>query len=329
MISIIIPTYRSESNLRRLYERLSKVIDGLHEEGEIVIVDDCSPDGTLAVLAELAQKDRRLRVVSLSRNFGQQIATSAGLRFCRGDAAIIMDDDLQDPPEVIPDFLEKWREGYEVVYGIRRKRKESIPKRIAYNAFYKILRVLSGTDIPRDAGEFGLISRRAIDLLNQMPERSRFVRGLRAWIGFRQIGVEYERAARHSGKPAYNLRGMLRLAANAIFSFSIVPLRMISLLGVIVAGLSFVGAIVTMAQRIATAFWPDFAFATWPGFSTIVIAILFLGGVQLLGLGILGEYVGRIYEETKQRPLFIVRQLIGFDHDRKLGASGTGAVEKS
>jgi polyisoprenyl-phosphate glycosyltransferase len=313
MISIIIPTYRSESNLKSLHARLSSVLSRLEEESEIIFVDDCSPDGTLEVLQDLVRQDSRLRVVSLSRNFGQQIATSAGLRFCSGEAAVIMDDDLQDPPELIDAFIAKWREGYQVVYGIRRKRKESLQRRLAYSGFYRLLRLISGTDIPLDSGDFGLIGREIIDLMNSMPERSRFIRGLRAWAGFRQIGIEYERAGRHSGEPAYNLRGMLKLAGNGIVSFSSAPLRLIAIAGFTIAGLSFVGAFVTACQRLATVIWPEFPLAVWPGFSTIVVTILFLGGIQLISIGVLGEYIGRIYEEVKQRPMFVVKQVIGFD----------------
>jgi glycosyltransferase involved in cell wall biosynthesis len=320
MISIIIPTYRSESNLIPLHARLSSVLSRLEEESEIIFVNDCSPDGTLEVLRALAQQDAHVRVVSLSRNFGQQIAISAGLRFCSGDAAVIMDDDLQDPPELIDAFIAKWREGYEVVYGIRRRRKESLQKRLAYSGFYKFLRLVSGTDIPPDSGDFGLIGREIIDLINSMPERSRFIRGLRAWVGFRQIGIEYERASRHSGEPAYNFRGMLKLAGNAIFSFSAVPLRLVAVVGAAGAVLSVLGGIATLCQRLVTAFWPEFPLATWPGFSTIVVAVLFLGGMQLVSIGILGEYIGRIYEEVKQRPMFVVEQMIGFDDASLLAA---------
>ena len=243
------------------------------------------------------------------------MAISAGIYYASGEAVITIDADLQDPPEVINEFLEKWREGYDVVYGIRRDRKEGPIKRFLYFSFYRVLSFLADTEIPKDCGDFSLIDRRVVDELKRMLEKHRFVRGLRAWIGLRQVGVEYERAARSAGDAKYNFKSLFRLAFNGIFSFSIVPLRIVSYTGVFFSFISLLCAGVFLYRRLTTE-------VPVPGFATIVITVLFLGGIQLIGLGLTGEYIGRIYEEVKRRPLWIVREMKGFGDDEALSKEG-------
>ena len=310
MISVVIPTYKSEPNLPELIRRLTGVLSKLPYRHEIIFVNDNSPDDSGSVLKAACGADPRVKLISLSRNFGQQIATSAGLRYSSGDAVIVMDDDLQDPPEFIPELVRKWEEGNDVVYAIRTNRKEGFFKKIGYKMFYRLLSRLSSIHIPQDSGDFGLLDRKILDILNGMPERTRLVRGLRAWVGFRQTGVECERGSRFKGKPSYNLVKMINLSMNGIFAFSDAPLRLSSTLGFIVSFIAFLGMVLTIIQRIMTFVLPNNPLAVWAGFSTIVLAITFLGGVQLIGIGILGEYVARIYNEVKQRPMFIVRETV-------------------
>jgi len=317
MINIVIPTYKSEENLPSVVERLEKVLKELPYRYEIIFVEDNSPDNSLDVLRKIALTNSKIKVISLSRNFGQQVATSCGLEHAEGDAVIIMDDDLQDPPEFIPKLIEKWEEGYEVVYAVRKARKEGFLKKMGYKFYYKILSKLSHINIPKDSGDFGLIDKKIVNIINQMPERDRFVRGLRAWVGYKQIGIKCERAARHKGKPSYNLIKMLKLSTDGIFAFSNVPLQISSALGFLVSAIAFLGMFLTLLQRLATFFFPENILAVWPGFSTIVLSILFLGGVQLISIGILGEYIARIYNEVKKRPLFLVKEKIGFEKNDK------------
>ncbi len=317
LISVVIPTYKSEANLQALVERLVSVFKKCAYEYEIIFVDDNSPDNSLAVLRNICANNPRIKAMSLSRNFGQQVATSAGLKYAKGDCVVIMDDDLQDPPEFIPELIIKWEEGYEVVYAIRKLRKEGFLKRLGYALFYKILTRLSYIQIPPDSGDFGLIDQKIVEIISGMPERDRFVRGLRAWVGFKQIGVECERLERHQGKPSYNLFKIMKLSTDGIFAFSDLPLQISSAVGFVVSFIAFLGIIFTIVQRLMTYFLPQNPLAVWPGFSTIVLSVLFLGGVQLICVGILGEYIARIYNEVKQRPLFLVKETIGFDNIEK------------
>jgi dolichol-phosphate mannosyltransferase len=315
MISVVIPTYKSEPNLPELIRRLTAVLSKLPYRHEIIFVNDNSPDDSGSVLKAACGADPGVKLISLSRNFGQQIATSAGLRYSSGDAVIVMDDDLQDPPEFIPELVSKWEQGNDVVYAIRTNRKEGLFKKFGYKMFYWLLTRLSSIRIPRDSGDFGLLDRKIVDILNSMPERTRLVRGLRAWVGFRQTGVECERGSRFKGKPSYNLVKMINLSMNGIFAFSDAPLQLSSTLGFFVSFIAFLGMVLTIIQRLITFVLPNNPMAVWPGFSTIVLAILFLGGVQLIGIGILGEYVARIYNEVKQRPMFIVRETVNLSKD--------------
>jgi glycosyltransferase involved in cell wall biosynthesis len=305
-LSVVIPAYNEEQNIAALYGRLVAALDPLGMPYEIIVVNDGSADRTLEILCELARADERLVAVDLARNFGHQVAISAGLDHARGRAVAIMDADLQDPPEVLPDFIAKWREGYEVVYAIREKRKEGPLKKLAYHTFYRLLRQVAQVDIPLDAGDFCVMDRRVVDLLNGMPERNRFVRGIRSWVGFRQTGLAYERHARHAGKPKYTFTRLLYLALDGLVSFSFLPLRMISLAGVAVSFMSILIAIFYTVQKLTVGLTP-------PGFATTVVSIFFLSGVQMITIGVIGEYVGRIFEEVKRRPLYVVRRVWGRD----------------
>ncbi len=312
-LSIVIPTFKSEVNLSPLTDRLEGVLSGLKYKHEIIFVNDHSPDNTKSLLREICSKNSNIKMIGMSRNFGQQVAISAGLQYAKGDAIIIMDDDLQDPPEFIPELVKKWEEGYEVVYAVRKSRQENFLKRSLYRLFYKVMVKLSNIAIPIDSGDFGLIDKKIVTIINSMPERDRFVRGLRAWVGFKQTGIECDRSARHKGKPAYTFLKIVKLSMDGLLSMSNVPIRISSAIGLMVSGIAFLGFIFTLLQRIITYLYPDNPIAVWPGMSTIVLSILFLGGVQLLSIGILGEYIGRIYNDVKQRPLFLVEEAIGFD----------------
>jgi dolichol-phosphate mannosyltransferase len=307
-ISIVVPCFNEEAVLPELFTRLNTVAATWGMDCEFICIDDGSHDRTWELLKAQNQQDRRWRAFSFARNFGHQIAVSAGLHYAHGNAVVVMDSDLEDPPEEIARLLEKWREGYDVVYAVRQKRKESWPKRLCYWAFYRLMAGVVAFQIPLDSGDFCLLSRRVVDTINTMPERNRFVRGLRAWSGFRQTGVTYERAARFAGAPKYSFAKLVKLATDGLFSFSIVPLRLATYFGLSVSMLAFFGAIVTFIQKVFAERLAKIGLAPSAGFPTIVISILFLGGVQLICLGILGEYIGRIYEEVKGRPLWIMRE---------------------
>jgi dolichol-phosphate mannosyltransferase len=301
-LSVVIPTFNEEANLELLYARLNAALEPLALRYELIFVNDGSRDRTLPLLRELASADGRLVVLDLARNFGHQVAISAGLDHARGQAVIIMDCDLQDPPEVLPQFIAKWREGYDVVYAIREQRKEGPLKRAAYNLFYRMLKRVAHIDIPLDAGDFCIMDRRVVDLLNSMPERNRFVRGIRSWVGLNQTGLAYERHARHAGRSKYTFSRLVYLALDGLISFSYVPLRLISLTGLAVSLLSFLLAVIYFLQAITVGLYP-------PGFATLTVAIFFLAGIQLITIGVIGEYVGRIFEEVKARPLYVVREV--------------------
>ncbi len=305
-ISVVLPVYNESDNLPELTRRLDAVLGALGDTYEVIFVDDGSHDGSLGILRSLHASDPRLRIVRLSRNFGHQAAISAGIDHAQGDVIVVMDADLQDPPEEIPNLLAHWRQGYQVVYAIRHQRKEGLLKRSAYGFFYRSLHQVASIEIPLDAGDFCAIDRQVADVLRSMPERNRFIRGIRSWVGFRQIGVPYDRAARYAGQPKYSLFKLIRLALDGFFSFSYLPLRLASLLGLLVSMAGFVLAVWTIYKRLVLPQFPS-------GFATIVVGMMFLGGIQLLALGVIGEYVGRIFDEVKQRPLYIVRERWGFD----------------
>ena len=306
--SIVIPIYNEESNLPELYKRLNLVSKSWDEEVEFIFVNDGSRDRSLALLQELQQQDSRVCYLSFARNFGHQIAVTAGLNFIRGQAVIVMDGDLQDPPELIPQMLDMWQEGYQVIYAQRSKRKqESWGKRLPAYVFYRLLKRLADVDIPTDTGDFCLMDRQVVDLLNKMPERNRYIRGLRSWVGFRQTAIRFERDPRFSGEVKYTFAKSFAFAMNGLVSFSVVPLRLSTYMGLLAAGISIIMAGMVLYWRIISPSSP------LTGFATIAIAVFFLGAVQLVSIGILGEYIGRIYEEVKGRPLYVLSEIAGVE----------------
>lgn len=310
-VSVVVPCYNEQAVLPELFKRLSAAGATWGTDYEVICVDDGSQDETWKLLKQQHAADPRWGCLSFARNFGHQIAVSAGLHYAIGDAVVIIDADLQDPPEDISKLIQKWREGYEVVYAVRQKRKENFLKRACYWGFYRMVSFLVPFEIPLDAGDFCLVSRRVVKVINDMPERARFVRGLRAWVGFKQIGVSYERGARAAGRSKYTMKKLFKLAWDGIFSFSAVPLRLAAYLGFIVSLVAFLGALFTFCQKIFATEFAAIGLAPSAGFPTIVISILFLGGVQLICLGILGEYLGRVYDEVKGRPLWVIRDSAG------------------
>jgi len=312
-ISVIVPCFNEEGVIPETHRRLIATLEPIASSFELIYVDDGSRDQTPARLAEIQQSDPRVRVVAFSRNFGHQMAITAGLNHSRGRAAVLIDADLQDPPEVIPEMIARWREGYEVVYGTRRRREgETAFKTKTAEWFYRLINRISEIPIPLDTGDFRLLDRKAVDALTAMPERDRFVRGMVSWVGFRQIAVSYDRAARHAGVSKYSLFRMLRFALDGILSFSIVPLRLATFLGVAATSAALLAAAVLVILILAGAL--PLTGAAHPGpWLAVLLTGLFIGGVQLICLGIVGEYLGRIYGESKHRPLYIVRETRGFD----------------
>ncbi|MGA2650482.1 MAG: glycosyltransferase family 2 protein [Terracidiphilus sp.] len=310
MISVVIPAYNEEDGIAEIYTRIVAAAPAWGDEFEILIVDDGSRDRTLEICERIASADPRLKVLSLSRNFGHQAAVSAGLMNARGAIVTIMDADLQDPPEELLPFIQKIREGWDVVYAIRTKRKENLLKRFSYSAYYRILKHLAVLDVPLDAGDFCVMRAEVVDAINQLPERNRFVRGLRSWVGFRQTGLPYERHARFAGEPKYNFSRLLKLATDGIFNFSYRPLQFIMQLGLILAALCMFGAVFVIVQYATN--WTVIGFnpRAARGWTSTIFVILFLASVNLLCMGILGEYIGRLFEEVKQRPIWVVKKRI-------------------
>ncbi|OBX17623.1 glycosyltransferase [Erythrobacter sp. QSSC1-22B] len=308
LISIVVPCYDEEDAIAETIRQLTRLCDGQPSyDFELIFVDDGSKDATLQLLREAAGRDPRIKLLSFARNFGHQIAVTAGIDAASGDAVVLIDADLQDPPQTIVEMIVKWREGYDVVYGTRTLRPgESRFKLFTARGFYRVLNGLSEVPIPLDTGDFRLIGRNVVDVLKSMPERDRFVRGMVSWVGFKQTSLPYERARRIAGTSKYPLRKMIRFASDGILSFSAKPLRFATSIGLATAVLALLGILYVLALRLTTSIWVE-------GWTAIMIALLFLGGVQLVCLGILGEYVGRIYSEVKKRPLYVVRERIGFD----------------
>jgi dolichol-phosphate mannosyltransferase len=299
--SIIAPIFNEIESIPELYRRVCATMEKVGDPWELILVDDGCTDGSTEKILELAEKDERVRPVIFARNFGHQIAVTAGWDYARGDAVIIIDADLQDPPEVIPDLIAKWKEGYEVVYAVRSEREgETWFKKITAAMFYRIIYRITDVKIPLDTGDFRLLDRKVVNVLKTMRERHRFPRGMAAWVGFKQVGVEYKRAVRFAGQTKYPFKKMLKLALNAITGFSYFPLQLASYFGFISAGLSIIAIPVVVILRLT-------GLQVFAGQASTLIAVLFLGGVQLISLGILGEYIGRLYDEAKGRPLYIVR----------------------
>lgn len=312
-ISIVIPLYNEESVFSLLIDRLKKLIKSQAYCLEIILVDDGSIDHTPKLMRELAQKESGFKAVFLSRNFGHQLAVSAGMaNVSASKAVMIIDGDLQDPPELISDFFAKINEGYEVVYALRKNRKENFIKKTAYWIFYRLLNSVSLIDIPLDSGDFCMISRRVNDILVSMPERSRFIRGMRSWVGFSQTGISYERDARQAGEAKYSFRMLFKLAYDGIFNFSEIPLRLITKLGFLSIGISILYLLYVIISKLLGSYIPQ-------GFTTLIITIVLFSGVQLVSLGIIGEYVSRIYLQVKERPLFIVKEVISKKEEQTIG----------
>jgi polyisoprenyl-phosphate glycosyltransferase len=310
-ISVILPCYNEDAVLPQLFERLTAAANRWGVDYEIICVDDGSTDRTWSLLTAQHQADAHWRCLSLARNFGHQAAISAGLCFASGDAAIIADADLQDPPEEVARLLAKWRDGFEVVFAVRKTRQDPLLKRILCWGFYRLLSRLSPLPIPLDTGDFCLLDRQVIDVINALPERNRYLRGLRHWCGFKQGSIEFERGPRAAGQPKYTYAKLLKLGVDGLFSFSTAPLRLATYLGLSVSSIAFLGAVFTFLQKLFARQFAMIGLQPVPGFPTTVISILFLGGVQLICLGIMGEYLARIYDEVKGRPLWIVRGSVG------------------
>ncbi len=306
MISVVVPLYNEEDVLSETYRRLSAVMESINDAYELILVNDGSRDKTAEIAAGLCEKDPFVRLISFSRNFGHQIAITAGMDYACGDAVILIDADLQDPPELIPQMIEKWKEGYHVVYGKRIKRHgETAFKKFTAKVYYRFLRRMTDVNIPTDTGDFRLMDRKVCDAMKKLGEKNRYVRGLVSWVGFRQYGLPYEREERFAGKTKYPLKKMLRLASDGITSFSNKPLKLATYTGFFLSGLSFLYLIVVLGQKI-------FGYPTAWGWASLLAVQLFFNGVMLIMLGIIGTYIGRIYEESKGRPLYIVEEELGF-----------------
>ncbi len=305
-ISVVLPVYDEEDNILPLYSELSKTFSGPETEGdsiEFLFINDGSVDSSAELIRGLRDKDNRVKLVDFSRNFGHQAAITAGIDYSRGDAVILMDSDLQDPPEVLLEMIDAWKKGADVVYAVRKKRKESPVMRAAYFLYYRLLQKLANIDIPLDSGDFCLMDRRVVDQLKRMPERNRFLRGLRSWVGFKQVSLPYERQARFAGDAKYTLRKLLQLGLSGIFSFSSFPLRLATYLGFVVCLLAVFLSIYVVAVFFIGGHAPQ-------GWTSLTVVVLFVGGIQLLILGAIGEYVALIHDEVKQRPSYVIREFL-------------------
>lgn len=309
LISVVVPMYFEEEVAQECYNRLKSVMLQNNINYEFVFVNDGSTDRTMEILSEIAANDFRTKIVNFARNFGHQVAVTAGIAAAKGDAIVIIDADLQDPPEVIPELIAKWEEGYEVVYAKRKQRKgETWFKLLTAKYFYKFLNYISDIDIPKDTGDFRIIDRKIADVFNQMTERNRFIRGMMSWVGFRQTYVEYERDERFAGETKYPLKKMIKFASDGIIAFSTKPLRIVMSLGLLSVLISIIVLLYTITVKV-------FGHGTQTGWASIMVAITFFSGIQLLGLGIVGQYIARIYDESKNRPIYIVKETINIDEE--------------
>ena len=308
-ISVIIPVYNERENLSALITRLTPVLrQSVQESFEVLFVDDGSRDGSSEMLDDIAALDEHYKVIHLSRNFGHQAALQAGIDAAVGDAVVLMDADLQDPPELLTEFINRWNGGYDVVYAIRKSRREPFWKRIAYKAFYRTMNFIADTQTPLDAGDFSLMDRRVVEALVGLRERNRFLRGLRTWVGFKQSGIEFERPQRHAGKPKYTLRKLVALATSGYVGFSSFPLRIAAWLGLFCAVTGFGVAVWAAVEKLTRHEAPQ-------GWTSTIAIVLFMSGVQLIILGVIGEYLGRVYDEVRQRPLYVISNRVGFKQD--------------
>lgn len=305
VISVIVPVYYSAGIFPHLYARVVEALRPLTEAFEIIAVVDGCTDESARVVADIHDRDPRVKLIEFSRNFGNQMAISAGLQHCAGEFVVVIDDDLEDPPELIPALYARALEGYDVVYAKRRTREISRLQGLLFKGYYSLFSRISNFDIPEDVGDYCLMRRQVVDVLNSMPERHRYVRGLRAWTGFRQSGVEFDRASRHSGRSGFSLGSYLRFAFDGIYSFSYFPLMLSVYLGFLVSAVSLVLAVVFLVAKLL-GMLPDV-----PGWASLAVIVLFIGGVQLLSVGAVGQYVGRIYDEVKQRPPYVIKRAVG------------------
>jgi len=311
-VSVIVPCFNEHEVIASTHAELERCLGQSQDfDFEFIYVDDGSRDGTSDILRDIRKRDPRVKLIRFSRNFGHQAAVSAGIDHAFSDAVAIMDADLQDPPEVLLGMLGKWREGFEVVYGVRRNRKESLFKRACYRIFYRVWQRMADIEVPVDSGDFCVMDRQVAEVLRDLPENARFLRGLRAWAGFRQCGFPYERAARHAGEPKYSFSRLVRLAASGIFNFSDVPLRFISLTGLLTSAGAIVGALFLLLQRVFDVHIFGYTPRDMPGYTSLFLALQFFSGIQLLSLGIIGEYVARMYGEIKRRPVYVVAERLG------------------
>ena len=309
LISVVVPMYFEEEVAQECYNRLKSVMLQNDINYEFVFVNDGSTDRTMEILSEIAANDYRTKIVNFARNFGHQVAVTAGIAAAKGDAIVIIDADLQDPPEVIPELIAKWEEGYEVVYAKRKQRKgETWFKLLTAKYFYKFLNYMSDIDIPKDTGDFRIIDRKVADVFNQMTERNRFIRGMMSWVGFRQTYVEYQRDERFAGETKYPLKKMIKFASDGIIAFSTKPLRIVMTLGLLSVLISIIVLLYTITVKIIGT-------GTQTGWASIMVAITFFSGIQLLGLGIVGQYIARIYDESKNRPIYIVKETINIEQE--------------
>ncbi|NFV80269.1 glycosyltransferase family 2 protein [Magnetospirillum aberrantis] len=311
ILSLVVPMFNEAGNLDGLFDRLAQVLGGLDASYEIVCVDDGSSDDTVARVVDHHGRDPRIKLVELSRNFGKELALTAGLKHARGRCVVMIDADLQHPPEVIGEMLEKWREGYEMVIAVRRGRDdESAFKRSAAKVFYELFGRVSEVQLPRGAGDFRLLDRKVVDVLNAMPEHTRFMKGLYAWVGFRQVTIPYDVAPRAAGQTKFNAFRLWRLAIDGITSFTSVPLKVWTFAGMLVAAFALLYGLLFIVKTLILGI-------DVPGYPSLIVAITFFSGVQLISLGVIGEYLGRVFSEVKQRPLFVVRQAVGFEAETK------------
>jgi len=304
--SVVVPIYNEEETIPELYNRLDQAMSSLSENYEIIFVNDGSKDNSINIIKEYASKNKSIKALDFSRNFGAQPAYSAGIEYATGDAVIVIDGDLQDPPELIPKLVEKWKEGYDVVYAVKARRKENPIKKIALAIFYNILASISSVPMPTDAGGFSIMSRRVVDAFKKMPEKNRLVSGIRAWIGFKQTGLVIARDSRYKGESRQTIAKLFNMAIDGFFSFSIIPIRLATIIGVIIIGLAGLSIVILICIRL-------FTNILVVGWTSLIVTIVLFGGLQLIFIGILGEYIYRIFDEVKNRPLYLIREKIGFD----------------